>query len=147
MKLKRSIKQKWPTIDKLYRKAQYPSKIQSLEFTGEVLFNYLEVFRHVLIVLDEEKHLISAIVTNKKSTSEQDVYSIWFPIIKRLVCIGKAIRMKQGETVNSYTSKRKRAAYPNYEKERGFKIDIRLLVDYEKYEIDLCAGLCKVPLQ
>lgn len=93
-----------------------------------------------LIILGKEKHLISAIVTNKKTISEQDVYSIWFPIIKKLVCIGKIIRMKQGETVNSYTSKRKQAAYPNYEKVSGFKIDIRLLLDYEKYEIDLCAG-------
>jgi hypothetical protein len=48
--------------------------------------------------------------------------------------------MKQGEAVNSYTSKRKQAAYPNHEKVRGFKIDIRLLLDYEKHEIDLCAG-------
>ncbi|GAA5807020.1 hypothetical protein MFLAVUS_000369 [Mucor flavus] len=119
---------------------KYISKIQSLESTGEVPFNYLEIFRHVLIVLGEEKHLISDIVTNKKSISEQDVYSIWFPIIKKLVCIGKIIRMKQGETVNSYTSKRKQAAYPNYENVSGFKIDIRLLLDYEKYEIDLCAG-------
>ncbi|GAA5800156.1 hypothetical protein HPULCUR_005581 [Helicostylum pulchrum] len=119
---------------------KYISKIQSLESTGEVLFNYLEIFRHVLIVLGEEKHLISAIVTNKKSIFEQDVYSIWFPIIKKLVCIGKIIRMKQGETVNSYTSKRKQDAYLNYEKVSGFKIDIRLLLDYEKYETDLCAG-------
>ncbi|KAI9330123.1 hypothetical protein BD770DRAFT_287088, partial [Pilaira anomala] len=50
------------------------------------------------------------------------------------------IRIKQGETVNSYTSKRKQAAYPNNEKVRGFKIDIRLLLEYENHEIDLCAG-------
>ncbi|CAO3657259.1 unnamed protein product [Mucor hiemalis] len=62
-------------------------------------------------------------------------------LLRNLFASGKlCIRMKQGETVNSYTSKRKQAAYPNYEKVNGFIIDLRLLLDYEKYEIDLCAG-------
>jgi hypothetical protein len=48
--------------------------------------------------------------------------------------------MKQGETVNSYTTKRKQVRYYDHGKIKGFKIDVRLLLDYHKQEIDLCAG-------
>lgn len=124
----------------LFIALKYLSKIQSLESTEEVLSNYLDIYRHVLVVLGDEKHLLNAIVTNNKSVSEQDVNGIWLPIIKRLSNVRQLIRIKQGETVNSFTSKRKQAAYPDHEKVRGFKIDIRMLLDYENYEFDLCAG-------
>lgn len=48
--------------------------------------------------------------------------------------------MKQGETINLFTTKRKQAQYFDHEKVKGFKIDVRLLLDYDQNEIDLCAG-------
>ncbi|KAI7878382.1 uncharacterized protein EV154DRAFT_55753 [Mucor mucedo] len=47
--------------------------------------------------------------------------------------------MKQGETINLYTTKRKQAQYFDHEKVKGFKIDVRLLLNYGRNEIDLCA--------
>jgi hypothetical protein len=71
--------------------------------------------------------------------SEQGVYTIWFPIIKKLVDIRKVARMKQGETVDSFTTKRKQASYLSHDKMKGFKIDMRLLLDYKQTEVDLCS--------
>jgi hypothetical protein len=48
--------------------------------------------------------------------------------------------MKQGETVNTYTTKRKQIHYYDHDKIKGSKIDARILLDYHKQEIDLCAG-------
>jgi hypothetical protein len=48
--------------------------------------------------------------------------------------------MKQGDTINLFTTKRKQVQYFDHEKVKGFKIDVRLLLDYGRNEIDLCAG-------
>ncbi|KAL0089631.1 hypothetical protein F4703DRAFT_1791913 [Phycomyces blakesleeanus] len=50
------------------------------------------------------------------------------------------IRIKQGETINLFTTKRKEAQYFDHEKVKGSKIDVRLLLDYDRNEIGLCAG-------
>ncbi|KAI8886144.1 hypothetical protein K501DRAFT_270061 [Backusella circina FSU 941] len=48
--------------------------------------------------------------------------------------------MKQGETANPYTTKRKQIHYPTHEKVKGIKIDAQLLLDYNKNKINLCNG-------
>lgn len=48
--------------------------------------------------------------------------------------------MKQGETINLFTTQRKQARYFDHEKVKGFKVDVRLLLDYDRNEIDLCVG-------
>ncbi|KAI7878371.1 uncharacterized protein EV154DRAFT_525036 [Mucor mucedo] len=136
----------WSTVAQLaihkgtFTALKYISKFQSLESTSEVNFIYFEIFRHVVLTLHEDASLINSIIENNGSISEQDVYTLWFPIIKRIVSIKKIIRMKQGETINLYTTKRKQAQYSDHEKVKGFKIDVRLLLDYSQNEIDLCAG-------
>jgi hypothetical protein len=53
--------------------------------------------------------------------------------------------MKQGETINAYTTKKKKKIrYHDHDKIKGFKIDVRLLLDYHKQEIDLCAGVVAI---
>lgn len=75
----------------------------------------LTIFYRIL-TLHEDANLINSITENNGSISEQDVYTLWFPIIKRIVSIKKIIRMKQGETINLFTTKRKQARYFDHEK-------------------------------
>lgn len=84
--------------------------------------------------------MINSIIENNGSISEQDVYVLWLLIIKTIVSTKKIIRMKQGETINLFTIKHKQAQYFDHEKVKGFKIDVRLMRDYDWNEIDLCAG-------
>ncbi|KAI8987002.1 hypothetical protein BDB01DRAFT_784235 [Pilobolus umbonatus] len=83
---------------------------------------------------------INSIIENNRSISEQDVHTLWLPNIKRIVSIKKIIRMKQGETMNLFTTKRQTGPVFDHEKIKGFKIDVRLLLDYGRNESDLCAG-------
>ncbi|KAG2231093.1 hypothetical protein INT48_003462 [Thamnidium elegans] len=119
---------------------KYISKLQSLESTSEANFIYIEIFRHVALTLHEDANLINRITENNGFISEQDIYTLWLPIIKRFVSIKKIIRTKQGEAINLFTTKRKQTQYFDHEKVKGFKIDLRLLLDYDRNEIDLCAG-------
>ncbi|RCH84365.1 hypothetical protein CU098_006202, partial [Rhizopus stolonifer] len=144
----------WSTVAQLATRKgafvalKYTAKIQSLESTSEVNYIFLEILKHMqklilfysVLVLHQDTDLINGIIENNGSISEQDVYALWFPIIKKIISMKKIIRMKQGETTNLYTTKRKQAQYFDHEKVKGFKIDARLLVDYGRNEIDLCAG-------
>ncbi|KAI8078131.1 uncharacterized protein B0P05DRAFT_542627 [Gilbertella persicaria] len=136
----------WSTVAQLATRKgafvalKYIAKIQSLESTSEVNYIFLEILKHIVLVLHQDTDLINGIIENNGSISEQDVYALWFPIIKKIISMKKIIRMKQGETTNLYTTKRKQAQYFDHEKVKGFKIDARLLVDYGRNEIDLCAG-------
>ncbi|KAI9274097.1 hypothetical protein EDC94DRAFT_644372 [Helicostylum pulchrum] len=140
------VSEKWNMIVDLATKKgpfitlKYISKIQSLDSTSETLYAYLEIFKHVVNIFYEDSGIIDSIINGRLAVSEQDVYDIWFPIIKKLVLIRKITRMKKGETTSSFTSKRKQFRYSDQVRVKGFKIDVRLLLDYERKEIDLCSG-------
>lgn len=84
--------------------------------------------------------MINSIDSSQGLISEQDLCTLWFPIIKKIASLKKVIRMKQGETVNQYTTRSKQDQYPGEDKIIGYKIDVRLLLDYEENGIDLYVG-------
>ncbi|GAA5805160.1 hypothetical protein HPULCUR_010673 [Helicostylum pulchrum] len=117
------VSEKWNMVVDLATKKvpfitlKYISKIQSLDSTSETLYAYLEIFKHVVNIFYEDSGIIDSVINGRLSVSEQDVYDIWFPIIKKL-----------------------QFRYSDQVRVKGFKIDVRLLLDYERKEIDLCSG-------
>lgn len=85
----------------------------------------LTIFYRVL-TRHENTNSITSIIGNSGSVLERDVYVLRLPIIKGIVSIKKIIKMKQRETINLFTTKRKQTQYFDHKKVNGCTFAARL---------------------
>lgn len=66
---------------------------------------------------------------------------IWFKLFKKMFPPGNNIvRIKSGESIFDVSTSKKKELYPESKYVRGFKIDIRFVVDVGEKEVDLAAA-------
>ncbi|KAG2205558.1 hypothetical protein INT47_005933 [Mucor saturninus] len=81
---------------------------------------------------------------NEKKTIRENEYLrlIWSYILEQLFRPKGIIRVVTGESENAYSTEIKKEQYPEAKSLRGFKIDIRLVVEVEDGENDVAVGEC-----
>ncbi|KAG0743011.1 hypothetical protein G6F62_012610 [Rhizopus arrhizus] len=78
---------------------------------------------------------------NSNKISERDyAYQLWIPILTKLFFINDMVRIKIGETVLAGTTIAKSLLYEDSNHVVGFKVDVRILIDYKDEEFDLMCG-------
>lgn len=65
---------------------------------------------------------------------------IWFKLFKKMFPPGNNMRIKSGESIFDVSTSKKKELYPESKYVRGFKIDIRFVVDVGEKEVDLAAA-------
>jgi hypothetical protein len=99
----------------------------------------LDLLNEVIFQIESKQFMFDE--TNSKKLSERDfAYQLWLPLLSKLFFINNIVRIKVGETVLAGTSFSKSLLYHDAENVVGFKVDIRILVDYKKDEFDLMCG-------
>ncbi|KAF9380165.1 hypothetical protein BGX21_002450 [Mortierella sp. AD011] len=100
----------------------------------------LNVIQHVVETHIFYEHILSSSSTGRKDVdiSELDYLSdVWKPLFSRLLMGSAAkIRNKGGETTMPYSNEEKRLMYDD-NATVAFKVDCRILIDYEREEHDL----------
>ena len=138
------IYQQWNLISSLCknnndgRKAQHficKLKLASTSIKQERTFDFLN---EVLFQI-ESKQFINE--NNSNKISERDyAYQLWIPILTKLFFINDMVRIKIGETVLAGTTIAKSLLYEDSNHVVGFKVDVRILIDYKDEEFDLMCG-------
>ncbi|KAG0951792.1 hypothetical protein G6F57_002861 [Rhizopus arrhizus] len=87
----------------------------------------------------ESKQFINE--NNSNKISERDyAYQLWIPILTKLFFINDMVRIKIGETVLAGTTIAKSLLYEDSNHVVGFKVNVRILIDYKDEEFDLMCG-------
>ncbi|KAG1465757.1 hypothetical protein G6F56_004824 [Rhizopus delemar] len=101
---------------------------RTLDFLNEVLFQ-----------IESKQFMFNE--NNSNKISERDyAYQLWLPVLNKLFFINNMVRIKIGETVLAGTTFAKSLLYEDSNNVVGFKVDVRILVDYKDEEFDLMCG-------
>lgn len=128
-----------------FRAINHLTLTRTANFGNTSLYQKLMIMENILLTVQNESFLLSTLNESKlsqlKKISEVDIFfKVWSPIINGLINVNKRLRLKSGETVNLVSTAAKKQLYSEAQQVIGFKIDIRILYDFEDQEIDLCAG-------
>lgn len=109
------------------------------------LYQKLMIMESILLTVQNESFLLSTInertLSQLRKISEGDTFfKVRSPIIDGLINVNKRLRLKSGETVNLVSTAAKKQLYSEAQQIIGFKVDTRIVYDFEDQEIDLCAG-------
>ncbi|KAI8375335.1 hypothetical protein EDC96DRAFT_541290 [Choanephora cucurbitarum] len=98
----------------------------------------LQIFEHVLNLLDQESDLLQVKPTTMISETDYVAY-IWLPLFRKLFHAGTNIQIKTGETTFPFSTACKQQLYPGASNVTGFKIDLRFVVHQGGLEFDVCS--------
>ncbi|KAG2205539.1 hypothetical protein INT47_005914 [Mucor saturninus] len=113
----------------------------AIEYVDKLKQKYSKIIKHILNIMDNYCHLLHH---NEKKTIRENEYLrlIWSYILEQLFRPKGIIRVVTGESENAYSTEIKKEQYPEAKSLRGFKIDIRLVVEVEDGENDVAVGEC-----
>ncbi|CAO0793254.1 unnamed protein product [Mucor circinelloides] len=128
-----------------FRAMNHLTLTRTANFGNTSLYQKLMIMENILLTVQNESFLLSTLnegtLSQLKKISEVDIFfKLWSPIINGLINVNKRLRLKSGDTVNLVSTAAKKQLYSEAQQVIGFKIDIRIVYDFEDEEIDLCAG-------
>jgi hypothetical protein len=141
-----TYKDKWNHAKQLYSQTNGMSEARKyfcrlqLQNIRESDSRMLDFFQSLISLHQGNKFMLDT--NNESKVSERDyLYQLWLPIFRNLFNINNStVRIKTGETVLEGSSEAKAALYDDQSHVIGFKIDLRVLVDIGKEELDLVCG-------
>lgn len=121
------------------RSLKYVKSILDNDLTVQQLFCFT-IAKHFLKLIKDYRPMLAR--TPVLDYTESDyTYIIWLKLFKKMFPPGNGIiRIKSGESIFDVSTANKKELYPDCKYVKGFKIDIRFVVDVDGKEIDLAAA-------
>lgn len=122
------------------------NRLSSEKDTNEYTFKQLQIIDYFLDTFDNKQFFLNP--QNPMKLTERDYESqIWVPLFTKLFSIKKIflVRIKAGESVPEESTKKKAEQYGTDKNVIGFKVDLRLIHDHKKLEIDLASTEVSLP--
>ncbi|KAI8091096.1 uncharacterized protein B0P05DRAFT_528784 [Gilbertella persicaria] len=142
-----SLYEIWDTIHKalttdhnFFQARRTFNRLSSENDINEYVFKQLQIIDYFLDTFDNKQFVLNP--KDPMKLTERDYESqIWVPLFTKLFNIKKnlLVRIKTGESVPEESTKRKAEQYENDKNVIGFKVDLRLIHDHKKLEIDLAS--------
>ncbi|KAG0748566.1 hypothetical protein G6F62_006804 [Rhizopus arrhizus] len=89
------------------------------------------------MLIDEEDKILNIVVIDSLIKSTLTIISHFY---SKDANVNKSLRIKSGEPIFDVSTANKKELYPNRKYIKGFKIDIRFVMDVDGKEIDLAAA-------
>ncbi|RCH98513.1 hypothetical protein CU098_009503 [Rhizopus stolonifer] len=148
-----SLYEIWDTIHKalttdhnFFQARRTFNRLSSENDINEYVFKQLQIIDYFLDTFDNKQFVLNP--KDPMKLTERDYESqIWVPLFTKLFNIKKnlLVRIKTGESVPEESTKRKAEQYENDKNVIGFKVDLRLIHDHKKLEIDLASTEVALP--
>lgn len=99
----------------------------------------LDIFLHFIKMIKNYPEYLGK--QNDLEILENDcIRVLWSPLFEALFINRKSIRVIRSKSCNKFTTQNKTSVYNEADKVIGFKIDLRIVLNYQKVDYDLVCG-------